>query len=341
MKPGDVMGHEFMGQVVEVGDQVQKISAGDRVVVAFDIACGECSFCKREEFTGCQTTNPSKTEEKLYGKRTSAMYGYSHLTGGVPGGQAEYVRVPFADVNCLKIPDDVPDEKALFLSDIIPTSYHATELGGVRKGCSVAIWGLGPVGLLTAKWCQVKGATHIIGIDAVPERLSIARDVLHIDTINFKQQNVCETLDKMFPEGVDVAIECAGFEYATTMKHKVEMAVGLETDTADIFEEMFKAVRLFGNVSVVGVYSGYANHFPVGAMMEKDLTVRCGQCPVQRYWKKLLEMVRSQEFDPSFVVTTTGNLSQAPEMYRKFYNKEEGIIKVLLRPDGYPHIVDK
>jgi len=172
-----------------------------------------------------------------------------------------------------------------------------------------------------------------VGIDAVPERLSIAHGILHIETIDFKQQNVCETLDKMFPEGVDICIECAGFEYATTMRHKVEIALGLETDSADIFDEMFKAVRLFGTVSVIGVYSGYANHFPVGAMMEKDLTIRCGQCPVQKYWKKLLEMIRAHEFDPSFVVTTSGLLSQAPEMYRKFYNREEGIIKVFLRPD--------
>jgi len=198
----------------------------------------------------------------------------------------------------------------------------------------VAICGLGPVGLLAAKWCQLKGANRIVGIDSVPERLAVAHDVLHIETLDFKSQDVVKLLAEKFPHGVDVAIDCVGFEGATTLKHKVEMAIGLETDTADIFVEMFKSVRCFGNVSVIGVYSGYTNHFPVGAMMEKGLTVKCGQCPVQKYWKKNLEAIKSGTFDPSFVVTTRGLLSEAPELYRKFSERDEGIIKVFLRPDG-------
>jgi threonine dehydrogenase-like Zn-dependent dehydrogenase len=334
LKDGDILGHEFMGIVEDVGSEVHKIQKGQRVVVSFDIACGSCNFCQREEYTACSRTNPSKLEREMYGHPTSALFGYSHLTGGVPGGQAEYVRVPFADVNCLPVPDEIPDDKALFLSDIIPTSYHGTELGGVKEGSNVAIWGLGPVGLLTAKWCQLRGAARIIGIDRVEERLRVANTALGIETIDFSKQDVVKTLHTMFPEGIDIGIECAGFDYAKTLKHKFEIAVGLETDTADIFTEIFTCVRPFGNVSVIGVYSGYANHFPVGALMEKALTIRGGQTPVQKYWRMALEKVMSGEFDPSFVVTHRGYLSDAPEWYKKFYEKDDGVIKVFLRPDN-------
>jgi len=261
------------------------------------------------------------------------LYGYSHLTGGVPGGQAEYARIPFADVNCLPIPDDVPDEKALYLSDVVPTAYHGTELGDVKEGSVVAIWGLGPIGLMTARWCQIKKASRIIGIECVPERIDVARRVLNIETINFKEKNVLETLLEMFPGGVDVAIECAGFEYATSILHKIEMGLKLETDTADIFTEMFSAVRPFGNVSVIGVYAGYANHFPVGMMMEKDLTIKCGQSPTQKYWKMALDKIQSGEIDPSFIVTHKMTLADGPILYKKFNEKTDGVIKVFMRPN--------
>jgi threonine dehydrogenase-like Zn-dependent dehydrogenase len=334
LKDGDILGHECMGIVQDVGSEVQKIKKGQRVVVSFDIACGSCNFCQREEYTGCNRTNPSKLEREMYGHPTAGFFGYSHLTGGIPGGQAEYVRVPFADMNCLPVPDEVPDDKALYLSDIIPTSYHGAEMGGVKQGSTVAIWGLGPVGLLCARWCQLRGAARIVGIDRVEERLRVANTVLGIETIDFGKQDVVKTIQTMFPEGVDVGIECAGFDYAKTLTHKLEMAVGLETDTADMFNEMFKCVRPFGNVSVIGVYSGYANHFPVGAMMEKAFTIRGGQTPVQKYWRMALEKVRSGEFDPSFVVTHKGYLSDAPEWYKKFNEKADGVIKVFLRPDN-------
>jgi threonine dehydrogenase-like Zn-dependent dehydrogenase len=255
MHDGDILGHEFMGIIEEVGSEVKTLHKGQRVVVAFDIACGTCSYCKREEYTACDTTNPSKLMETLYGHRTAALYGYSHLTGGVPGGQAEFVRVPFADVNCLPIPAGVPDEKALYLSDVVPTAYHATELGDVKEGSVVAIWGLGPIGLMAARWCQIKKAARIIGIDCVPERLRLAHNYLKIETINFKEQDVCKTLAELVPGGPDVAIEAAGFEYATTLKHKVEMALNLETDTADILTECITSVRKFGTISIIGVYS--------------------------------------------------------------------------------------
>lgn len=274
MQKGDILGHEFMGIVDEVGDQVKKLSKGQRVVVAFNIACGMCEFCKREEYTACDTTNPSRVMEIMYGDRTAAFYGYSHLTGGVPGGQAEYVRVPFADFNCLPIPDSVPDEKALYLSDVIPTAYHGLQLGNFEEGKTIAIWGLGPIGLLIARWAQILKAGRIIGIDCVPSRLELANKVLGIEVINFEEQDVVPTLREMVPKGVDIAIEAAGFEYSTTLKHKIERTLKLETDTADILTECIKSVRKFGTVSIIGVYSGYCNHFPIGAMMEKDLTVR-------------------------------------------------------------------
>jgi len=301
------------------------------VVVAFDIACGECDYCKRQEYSCCDTTNPSKLMEEMYGQRIAALFGYSHLTGGVPGCQAEYLRVPIADVNCLKIPDNVPDEKALYLSDIVPTSYHGTELGGVKEGTTVAIWGLGPVGLLTARWCQIRKAKRIVGIDCVPERLAIAKN-LGIELIDFSKEDTVKTLLSMVPGGVDVAIECVGFEWSKTVTHKVERALNLETDTADILTECILCTRKCGTISIIGAYAGFTNHFPIGALMEKSLHVTGGQCFTQKYWKMCLEKIQKGEFDPLFVVTHKGFLSDAPQLFSKFFNREDGIVKVFLRP---------
>jgi threonine dehydrogenase-like Zn-dependent dehydrogenase len=338
LKDGDVLGHEFMGQVIELGSGVTKLSVGDRVVVSFDIACGDCDFCKREEYTGCKNTNPSNLQKEQFGHRTSAIFGYSHTTGGVPGGQAEYVRVPIADVNCLKVPDDMPDETALYLSDVIPTAFFGAENASVGKGDVVGIWGLGPVGLLCAQWCQLRGAKHIVGIDQVPERLNIAKTMLGIETIDFDKVNVLETLAKRFPDGLDCGIECAGSEYAKTWRHKAELALGLEDDTSDILTEIISAVRPFGRISIVGVYMGITNRFPIGAFMEKGQTMKGGQCPVQRYWKTCIEAIEKQDFDPRFVLTTRGKLSDGPTLYKRFYNKEQGILKTFLRPDALANI---
>jgi len=331
MHQDDILGHEFMGVVEEIGTDVKKLTKGQRVVVSFDIACGQCDYCKREEYTGCDTTNPSKLMETMYGHRSAALFGYSHLTGGTPGGQAEYVRVPWADVNCLPIPDNVSDEQALYLSDVIPTAYHATEFGNVQKGSTVAIWGLGPIGIIAARWAQIRGASRIIGIDCVAERLRVARDVLKIETINFKEQDTVKTIFEKVPGGVDCSLECAGFEYSTSITHKVERALMLETDTADIWAEMIYATRKFGYISVIGVYSGYANHFPVGALMEKALTVKGGQSPTQKYWKYCLEMIMNGQVDPSIIITHRGKLEDGPKLYDQFY-KKEGVIKCFLRP---------
>jgi len=303
-------------------------------VVAFGICCGKCEYCLREEYTACDTTNPSKLMEEMYGHRSAGLYGYSHLTGGIPGGQAEYVRVPFADMNCLIVPDNLPDEQALYLSDVIPTAYHGTELAGVGNGSTVAIWGLGPIGLMAARWAQLRKAGRIIGIDCIPERLNVARNHLGIEVINFKEQDTCKTLEALVPGGLDVTIEAAGFEYPTTLRHKAEMAVGLETDTADILTEMITSTRKFGVVSIIGVYSGTCNHFPIGAMMEKGLTMRGGQSPTQKYWKMCLEKIRSGELDPTFIITHKATLAAGPQLYDKFFNRKDGVIKVFLRPAG-------
>jgi threonine dehydrogenase-like Zn-dependent dehydrogenase len=333
MRSGDILGHEFLGIIEEVGSEVLKLQKGQRVIVAFDIACGNCEFCDRQEFSGCKMTNPSNLQSSLYGHNMSAMYGYSHLTGGVPGGQAELVRVPYADVNCLVVPDDLEDEKALLLTDVVPTSYHGCKLGKVKQDDVVGIWGLGPIGLLTGVFCKNMGARRVVGIDNVPERLQKAES-LGLEVIDFNKKDVVETLKEMFPTGIDVAIECAGGEYSKSWTDRAERALNLETDTADIFKEMFQSVRPFGRVSVIGVYIGFANHFPVGMMMEKGLTIRGGQCPVQKYWKALLQDVVDGKIDPSVVVTHRGTLKEGPEFYQKFLGHEEGILKVILRPEG-------
>jgi len=338
MKNGDILGHEFMGQVLEVGADVKKISVGDRVVVAFDIACGDCTACKREEYSGCKGTNPSNVQKMNYGHRTSAIFGYSHITGGVSGGQSEFVRVPIADVNCLPLPDKLPDDVALYLSDIIPTAYFGVENARVGEGDTVGIWGLGPVGLLCARWCQIRGAKRVIGIDRVPERLDLAKKSLGIEVINYDKEDAVKALENMVPDGLDCGIECAGSEYSKSFRSKVEMATGLQDDTSDILTEIITAVRPFGRIAVVGVYVGKANHFPIGAFMEKGQTMVGGQCPVQRFWKVCLEAVEQGKMDPRFVVTTRGKLSDGPALYKSFFNKDEGVIKTFLRPDGMENV---
>jgi len=334
MKDGDILGHECMGIIDDIGTDVKNFKKGDRVVVAFDIACGECDYCKKEEYSCCDLTNPSKLMEELYGQRISAIFGYSHLTGGVPGCQAEYVRVPFADVNCLKIPDDLPDEKALYLSDIVPTAYHGTDIGKVTEGSTVAIWGLGPVGLLTARWCQIRKAKRIIGIDCVPERLELAKK-MGIEIIDFKKNDTVKTLLAMVPGGVDTSIECVGFEWTKSWTHTLERKFGLETDTSDILTELITCTRKCGTVSIIGAYLGTSNQFPIGALMEKSLHVTGGQSFTQKYWKMCLEKIKSGEIDPTFVVSHKAKLSDTPELYKRFYNRENGVIKLFLRPDSY------
>jgi threonine dehydrogenase-like Zn-dependent dehydrogenase len=340
MQRGDVLGHEFMGIVRDVGPGVSNIQVGDRVVASFDIACGTCFYCKRQFFSCCDKTNPEDTiytraVDTMYGHRTSGIYGYSHLTGGYEGGQAEFARVPFADVNLLKVPDNLSDDKVLFLSDILPTAWHATELGEVSEGDTVAIWGCGPVGILAAHCAFARGAQHVIMIDCVPYRLEFAKAHVkgNLSTINFKEKKPKQALMEMVgPNGVDVGIEAVGFHYAKSWTHTIETSLMMETDPADILNEIITCVRKAGRISIVGVYAGYTNHFNIGGFMEKSMAMRGGQTHVQRYWKDLLSKVQEGILDPSFVITHKLPLDEAPEGYKIFNEKEDGCIKVVLKP---------
>jgi threonine dehydrogenase-like Zn-dependent dehydrogenase len=269
-----------------------------------------------------------------YGHTFSGIYGYGELGGSFAGSQAEYVRVPIADVNTLKLPESVPDEKALFLSDVAVTSFHAAvDLGRVAKGDVVAIWGAGPIGLLTAKWCEIYGAKQIFVIDNVAERIALVHDhVRKAHTINFDEVGVNDELAKLCPQGVDVAIECAGFRYAKSKLHKLERALKLETDTADLVNECILATKLYGKVVLIADYVGYTNHFNIGALMEKHLYLSGGQCPVQACWGRVLQHIEKGDFDPTICVTHRGTLEDAPDFYSKMFYKQDGIVKAFLRP---------
>jgi len=333
MKKGDVLGHECMGFVTEVGPDVKQLKPGDRVVVSAVIADGVCNYCKMELYSCCDGTNPSTEMEKIYGHRTAGIFGYSHLTGGYDGGQAEFIRVPLADMNCLKVPDSLRDEQVLFLSDIVCTGYHATELGQVSEGQTVAVWGCGPVGLMALAWCKFKGAKRLIAIDAIPYRLQVAADRFGAEIINFAEQDVIEAMRTLVPGGPDVAIDAVGFRFPKSLLHKLERMVKLETDSPEVLKEAILTVRKGGKISVVGDYYAYTNNYPIGAWMEKGLTMSGGQVHVQKYWKKLLEYIQKGEFDPTFVITHYMPLEQGDKAYRLFDNKEDNALKIILKPD--------
>jgi len=340
MKAGDILGHEFLGIVKEIGPAVENLKIGDRVVVSFCICCGKCAYCRREEFTACDTTNDSKVMEAMYGHRCAGMFGYSHLTGGYSGGQAEYVRVPYADFNTMHLPLSITDESALMLSDVACTAWHATELGNVTKGQSVVIWGAGPIGLLAAMWCVYKEAGRVVVIDRVKTRLNKVHQKFggKVLTVNYEDPDTSDILGcikRLVPGGPDVAIDAVGFRYTKTMAHKVETMLMLETDSIDALTEAIISVRKYGTVSIVGDYVGYVNHFPIGAVMEKGLTLRAGQTPVQKYWKKLLEIIKSDKsWDPAFIITHKFILEDTAKAYRSFDHKEDGFIKAFIRPEN-------
>jgi len=334
MEKGDVMGHEFMGIVEEVGPAVSKFRPGDRAVAAFDIGCDSCTYCQKQLYSACDNTNDSKAQEDLYGHKTSGIYGYSHMTGGWDGGQAQYVRVPFADTNLYKLPHGKPDLKYLFLSDILPTGWHASELGQVSEGQTVAIWGCGPVGMLAALSCHVKKAARIILIDREQYRLDFAKKHMsYVETINVSTTPAPKQLKSICPQGPDVAIETAGMHYTTSIVSTVQLAVGLQTDPSDILNEMITSVRKGGILSIIGVYGGTTNAFNIGAFMEKGLRMAAGQTPTQKYWDVLMRYIESGEMDPSFVVTHEAGIDEAPKMYQLFNEKTDGCIKVVLHPN--------
>jgi len=325
------LGHEPMGIVTSVGPTVKDLKVGDRVVVSAVITEGECWYCKNGFPSWCECTNPSKQMEEIYGHRLAGVLGYSELLGGYDGGQAEYVRVPYADLNCLKIPEGVPDEKVLFLSDIMCTGWHGNELGAVGPGQIVAIWGCGPVGLMAAMWAKFRGASRIIVIDKEGYRLDVAKAQFNCEIINASSVDVIQTMKTICPGGPDVAIECVGFRFPQSLVHKVERLLRAETDSPEILTQCITCLRKGGTLAIIGDYYNLANQFPVGAMMEKGIVVRGGQVFVQRYWKYLLQLVLDNKVDPTFVISHTKPLEEAAEAYKMFDRHENNALKIILK----------
>lgn len=343
MREGDIIGHEPMGEVVEVGSEITRFKKGDRVVVPFTISCGHCWFCEHELYSHCDTTNPdAEKTSQIMGQAPAGLFGYSHLMGGYAGGQAEYLRVPHADVGPIKVPDSLSDDQALFLSDIFPTGYMAAENADIEPGDTVAVWGCGPVGQFCIQSAWMFGAERVIAIDMVPERLEMARTKGRAETIDTSKQNVYDTLMEMTGgRGPDRAIDAVGteahavggmMEKAINVVDSVKQRLKLEQDRPQVLREAIKSVRKSGTLSVPGVYVGMVDTFPMGTVMNKGLTIKSGQTHVQRYLPRLLEKIEQGEIDPSFVITHSVGLDQAPEMYETFRDKKDGCIKVVLRP---------
>ncbi|MHB1133036.1 MAG: zinc-dependent alcohol dehydrogenase [Chloroflexota bacterium] len=339
MERGDILGHEFMGEVVEVGSEVKNLKVGDRAVVPFPIACGACNACQSGAYSLCENSNPNAwMAEKLWGYSPAGIFGYSHLLGGYAGGQAEYARVPFADVGPLKIENGLADEQVLFLSDIFPTGYMGAEMCDIKPGDIVAVWGAGPVGQFAVKSAFLLGAERVIAIDRFPYRLRMARERSGAEVINYEEvESVIETLKELTGgRGPDACIDAVGMESHAPGLHgaydRTKQAVRLETDRANALRESIMACRPGGTVSVIGVYSGFVDKFPMGAVMNKALTIKTGQCHVQRYMRPLLERIQQGEIDPSFVISHELRLEDAPQGYELFKNKEEECMKVVLRP---------
>jgi threonine dehydrogenase-like Zn-dependent dehydrogenase len=338
MEKGDILGHEFMGEVVEVGPgAAHKLSVGDRVVVPFPIACGACLSCQRGLYSLCENSNPNAAvSEKLLGHPTAGIFGYSHMTGGYAGRQAEYVRVPFADVGPLKIDGDLTDEQVLFLSDILPTGYMAAEMCDISPGDVVAVWGAGPVGLFAAISAFLLGAERVIVVDRVPKRLELARSHAGAETINYEDTDVNQALKELTGgRGPDACIEAVGMEahHGRAPIHaydKVKQALRSETERPHALRQAITCCRNGGVVSVVGVYGGFVDKFPMGSVMNRSLTLRSGQCHVHKYMKPLLEHIEAGRIDPTFVVTHRLALEDAPEAYETFRHKQDDCVKVVL-----------
>jgi threonine dehydrogenase-like Zn-dependent dehydrogenase len=337
MEKGDILGHEFMGEVVEVGRGVTNLKQGDRIVVPFTISCGACFFCQRGLWALCDNTNPNAwMAEELYGFSGAGIYGYSHLLGGYAGGQAEYARVPFADIGPIKVPNGLSDEQVLFLSDIFPTGYMAAENCDIQPGDIVAVWGCGPVGQFAIKSAYLLGAERVIAIDNVPERLALAETRGGAETIR-DDEDVVERLKQMTGgRGPDACIDAVGLEShghgLGAIYDKVEQTVKLETDRPHALRQAIQACRKGGVVSIPGVYGGFINKMPIGAAFSKGLTLKMGQTHVQRYLQPLLDRIERGDIDPTFVITHRVPLDEAPEAYRTFRDKKDGCIKVVLTP---------
>jgi threonine dehydrogenase-like Zn-dependent dehydrogenase len=340
MLPGDIMGHEMMGEVVEVGSGVNgKLKKGDRIVVPFTIICGECEQCKRRNFSVCERTNRKKhLADKVFGHTTAGLFGYTHLTGGYPGGQAEYVRVPFADATHIKVPDGIPDEQVLFLGDILPTGWQAAVQCEIEPTDTVAVWGCGPVGQMSLRSAILLGAKQVIAIDCIPERISMA-EAAGATTINFEQESVVERLNELTNgKGPDKCIDAIGLEshvtpsQPDTVVDRFKQMMMLENDRPHVLREMIYVCRPGGVISIPGVYSGLADKIPMGMLMNKALTIRTGQTHVNRWTEDLLHRIEEGQIDPSFVITHSVSLDNGPEMYKVFRDKQDSCVKVVLKP---------
>lgn len=343
MEAGDVMGHEFMGEVVEVGPGNSRLKVGDRVVVPFTICCGECEQCRRGNYSVCERSNRNKAlADKVFGHSTAGLFGYSHLTGGYAGGQAEYVRVPYADVTPVQIPEGLSDEQVLFLGDIFPTGWQAAVACDIQPTDTVAVWGAGPVGQFAVRSALLLGARQVIVIDRVAERLDMARAAGAV-TINFEDSPVLEQLQALTDgKGPDKCIDAVGMESHTTrsfdsLLDRAKQAVMLETDRPHVLREMIYACRPCGVLSIPGVYGGLVDKLPFGALMNKGLTLKTGQTHVNRWTDDLLARIRDGQIDPSFVITHTVSLADGPRMYRTFREKHDGCVKVVMKP-GQPAV---
>jgi len=338
MEPGDILGHEFMGEVVEVGTAVKNVKIGDRVVVPFTISCGSCGFCNRDLWSLCDNSNPNAgMAEKMYGYSPAGLFGYSHLFGGYAGGQAEYARVPFADVGLFKIPDGLTDEQVLFLTDIFPTGYMAAENCNIKPGDIVAIWGCGPVGQFAIKSAFLLGAERVIAIDRVPERLQMAKEQCGAEVLNYEEVEVGDALKEMTGgRGPDACIDAVGMEAhgtdAMAIYDKAKQALRLETDRPTALRQILVACGKGGHVSIPGVYGGILDKVPMGAAFNKGLTLKMGQTHVHRYLKTLLEHIQNGKIDPSFVITHKMSLEDAPKGYEIFKHKKDNCIKIVLKP---------
>jgi len=338
MESGDILGHEFMGEVMEVGPGNPTLKRGDRVVVPFTIACGNCFYCRNQMWSLCDNSNPNAGMlEKLYGQSTSGLFGYSHLFGGYAGGQAEYVRVPFSDVGPMKIPDSIDDEHALFLSDIFPTGYEAADNCRIQPGDTIAVWGCGPVGLFAIQSAYLLGAERVIALDNNPERLRMAADKCRAETINYEKVDVVETLKEMTGgRGPDACIDAVGMEaHGTTLSalyDEAKFKMNLATDRPIALRQAIQACRKGGTISIPGVYAGFLDKFPMGAAFAKALTLKMGQTYVHKYMGKLMELIEAGKIDPTFLITHRLSLKEAPEGYRMFDKKLDHCVKVVMRP---------
>lgn len=338
MEKGDILGHEFMGEVTEVGKDVKNLKKGDRVVVPFAISCGACFFCQKNLWSLCDNSNPNAgMAEKMYGFSGSGLFGYSHLYGGYAGGQAQYVRVPFADVGPLRISSGLTDEQVLFLSDIFPTGYMAAESCNIQPGDTIAVWGCGPVGQFAIKSAYLLGAERVIALDRVPERLSMAETQGKAETLNYEDVDVIEKLKELTGgRGPDACIDAVGMEaHGTSMDalyDRAKQAIRLETDRPHVLRQAIQACRKGGTVSIPGVYGGFLDKVPFGAAFAKGLTFKMGQTHVHKYMQPLLERVQRGEIDPSFVITHRLALDEVPKGYDSFNKKQDGYIKIVIKP---------